>query len=210
MKRKLDVELTIRKFVSEFKFKTVLDVGCGDGFAFEYLKGKKISAVDMKPPSYDEVKWPNVEYHQTELMDWTPPVLFDAMLCIHVVEHMPNTELFLKRIMSWVKTGGAWCLAFPPPKERIVGGHVHVFNMGLMLYNLVRIGIDCRKVTMVAKRYTTCIMGVKKEFKVPPLKNGGGDIKTLSKWFPFRARHGFWGNKVPGVIKLKEGSGKSK
>lgn len=193
-------------FAREYRFETVLDVGCGPGAAFPVLAaaGRRVTGVDILPES--EVILPagtdSVRYVRQDFSEFDPAGKFDAVLSSHVIEHMPDTERFLRKFFSFLDEAGAFCLIWPPPKHTVVGGHVHVFNMGMMLYNLVRIGIDCSGVDMVRCDYSQAVIGRLRRFNPPPLRHDEGDIEALARYFPFPARQDFDGDSVPGVIDL--------
>ena len=188
-----------KRFGDEYTLGSVLDVGCGRGALFQPLleKADKVHGIDLlNPPRLPE----RVTYEQTTIQDYTPEAPFDAAICSHVVEHMPDTEQFLNRFFSFIKDEGAWCIIWPPLKHQIVGGHVHIFNYGLMLYNIIRTGIDCSSVKMFRSRYSEAIMGTKATFDVPKLVYDRGDIEILSEWFPFDAKQNFHGFKGVGRV----------
>lgn len=186
-----------KHFVDNYEFDTVLDVGCGKGHLWPELKGKDVTGVDIKPRK-------GKRKIQADFMEWDPPKTFDAVMCSHVVEHMPDTARFLTRLLGCVPEDGPFCIIWPPYKPFIVGGHVHVFNFGLILYNLVRLGFDCQEAKLAKCAYSEAVMGRKKTFEVPKLRHDRGDIKTLAPWFPFPAVQGFDGLLVPGVVRLKD------
>ena len=45
--------------------------------------------------------------------------------------------LFLKKVHSLLNEGGYLAIIVPPRKPFIVGGHVTIWNAGLVLYNLI-------------------------------------------------------------------------
>jgi len=198
-----------RIFQSHYQFETVLDLGCGVGHLFPVLgkRAKKIIGMDMIPEEQLIHRPPpsvEFEYRRCDV-DWSERLHgeFDAIIACNIIEHVADTEQFLRWFFSAIPEDGAWCLIFPLPKDELGDGHVHVFNHGLMLYNIVRIGIDCHKVEMYNKGYACAIMGKKRTFKVPKLANGTGDIAKLSSRFPFPAKHRCDAFDVPGLVVLR-------
>jgi len=193
-------------FIREYRFHTVLDIGCGTGGTLNTLaaSGRLVTGVDILPCT--EVILPldstSVSYIQHDFWDFNIDEKFDAVVSSHFIEHMADTERFLTKYFSFLKEDGVFCLIWPPLKHTIVGGHVHAFNMGLMLYNLVRLGIDCRGVDMLRCDYSQAIVGRLRRFEIPLLKNDEGDIETLAPYLPFPARQDFDGDTVPGVIDI--------
>jgi SAM-dependent methyltransferase len=192
----------LKHFVSNYKFKSILDIGCGRGNMFRFLKGKEITGIDVIDKNKVALT-PGAKYIQDNISTYTPDEKYDAVMCCHLIEHVPDTESFIKTFFSFIDEGSPWCIIWPPPKPQVVGGHVHVFNHGMMLYNIVRTGIDCSNVRLVKKEYSNGIMGVKKSFKLPQLIYVGGELELLAKWFPFKAKQNFDGNNVPGLKVLR-------
>jgi hypothetical protein len=184
-------------FVGLHPFSDVLDLGSGVGHLWSHLEGKRVVAVDLTPPEQVLLR-PWVQYVQADLMGWTTAWRPQAMICSHVVEHMQDTRAFLLKMFSFLDEGRPWCLMWPPPQPGIRSEHVHHFPMGLMLYNLVSAGIDCRSVRMVRKNYTLGIIGLKKQAH-PPANN---DLEIVGSMFPFQAKHNFPGDNPPGIVDL--------
>jgi SAM-dependent methyltransferase len=200
-------EVLLDYLVRRYSFKTVLDIGCGVGDFFHYLKQRNLDVsgygIDMVDPK-DVLSINNFTYHKLDFNRYIPDRQFDLVFSSHTVEHNANTELFLRKMMSCVKEGGIFCLIWPPPKPEIVGGHVHMFNMGLMLYNLVRIGVNCRNIEMLQSGYNLAILGYYKPFALPELTHNRFEIQLLEDFFPFPATQGFNGDEPPGLKHLKE------
>ena len=199
----------VRVFVKEQPFKTVLDVGCGIGELFHILtsKGAKATGIDILPRNRVEPQISNseVEYIEADFMEYQDNRKFEAVISSHVIEHIPDTERFLRHFLSFIVPGGVYCLIWPPPKIQVVGGHVHLFYMGTMLYNLVRIGVNCKNVHMLRCGYSLGIIGRLETFEVPQLEHNKSDIKKLSPFFPMRVSQGFDGKNMPGIRKIAKG-----
>lgn len=199
-------EVLLDYLVSRYAFKTVLDIGCGVGDFFYYLHQRNLevsgSGIDMVDPR-EVLRLPRFTYQKLDFMEYTPDRQFDLVFSSHTVEHNANTGLFLEKMIACVKEGGIFCLIWPPPKPEVVGGHLHVFNMGLMVYNLVRIGVDCRKVEMLKSGYNLAILGYYTPFDLPPLTHNRFEIHLLKEFFPFPVSQGFNGDAPPGLKVLQ-------
>ncbi len=75
--------------------------------------------------------------------------VYDAIWCAHCLEHQRNVGSFLEKIFSELKDGGVLCVTVPPLKTNIVGGHLTLWNGGLLLYNLILAGFDCAKASII-------------------------------------------------------------
>ena len=191
-------------FMEQFQLHEVLDIGCGSGNSINQFAENGIAAkgIDMLAPEL--ISFPEgCSYEQVNVLSYEPPMKHKAIYSSHAIEHIPDTEQFLKKIFSFTEEGGHFCIIWPKPKPEIVSGHVHIFNLGLMLYNLVRIGIDCSTAKCAECQYSLAIMGEYRRFELPELTHNEGDIERLSAYFPFRAEQGFHGEFIPGIVKLK-------
>lgn len=176
----------LKRLMHEYQFETVLDIGSGKGAHADAFRqyGKSVTAIDIAPPA-DVV---------SDYMDWTPPEQFDAIWCCHVLEHQRNPGLFLEKVFADLKNGGVLAITVPPLKHQIVGGHVTLWNLGLLLYNLILAGFDCSEGRGARYGYNISVIVKKKRAKLPLLKRDYGDIGAINKFFPFWAQHGFDGD----------------
>jgi len=194
----------LHRLISSYNFETVLDVGCGYGDFFKFLEdqGVSVEGVGSDFLVAPKVSQKNFKYIQGDFLHEDCFGTYDLIFSSHVVEHVGNTEDFLKKFFACAKNGGVFCLIWPPPKKNVVGGHLHNFNMGLMLYNLVRCGVDCRDVEMLRSGYNLCIMGEFKSFVVPELTSNRYELELLKDWFPVPVAHNFNGDLSRYIEKL--------
>jgi SAM-dependent methyltransferase len=177
----------LRRFMLDYPaMKTVLDVGSGTG---EH-------AALMRKAGYEveEIDWnQGDDYNKT-----TWPVPFDGIWCSHVLEHQLNVNSFLKKMFRDLKDDGILCVTVPPAKHEIVGGHVTLWNQGLLLYNLILAGFDCSeaRVSPLYGGYNLSVIVKKKKAELPRLNYDHGDIEKLSAFWPFPASQGFNGTNI--------------
>jgi SAM-dependent methyltransferase len=165
-------------------FNTVLDVGSGSGEharAFRAL-GKQVTTLDLV--NADIIG----DFITSDLKK------YDCVWASHVLEHQPNVGLFLKKCFNVLSDGGILAITVPPAKSEVVGGHVSIWNAGLLLYNLILAGFDCSKASVKQYDYNISVVVKKVEAALPDLKMDYGDIELISNFFPFKAAHGFNGN----------------
>ena len=113
------------------------------------------------------------------------------------MEHQLNVGLFLNKIKSLLKEGGYLGIVVPPRKPFVVGGHVTLWNAGLVLYNLVLAGFDCSEECYIKQYDYNIGIIIKKKTIIDMLKNlsmDKGDIELLSKYFPLEVKHNFNGD----------------
>lgn len=120
---------------------------------------------------------------------------FDAVWCAHVLEHTLNPHNFLQKINQVIREDGILCITVPPLKHEIVGGHINLFNPGLLIYRLILAGFDCKDSYLWTYGYNiSIIMKVKKIYKLPELIYDNGDIELLAQYFPMVVHQNFNGN----------------
>lgn len=154
----------------------ILDIGSGSGYHAQYMSvaGLKVSTTDIK----GKVTYPG-NYNILQLPK------FDGIFCAHVLEHQLNVNSFLKKIHLDLKEEGILCVTVPPLKHLIVGGHVSLWNAGLIIYNLVLAGFDCSNASIKTYGYNISVVVKKISIKnFPRLVYDNGDMRALNKYFP--------------------------
>jgi SAM-dependent methyltransferase len=109
---------------------------------------------------------------------------FDAVWCSHCLEHQLNVNLFLKKIANTVKQKGIIAITVPPLKPLIVGGHLSLWNAGLVVYNLVLAGIDCSTCAIKTYDYNISVIAENNKFEMPNLIYDRGDLISLQEFLP--------------------------
>lgn len=165
-------------------FDSVLDIGSGAGLHSNYFRdlGKKVTTIDIAGDS-DIVG----DYVSTNCGK------FDLVWCCHVLEHQLNVNSFLTKCYSEINDGGYIAVTVPPLKHEIVGGHVTLWNPGLLLYNLILAGFDCSEAMVASYGYNISVIVKKKPFEMPELNYDFGDIEKLRAFFPVSVTNGFDG-----------------
>jgi SAM-dependent methyltransferase len=140
----------------------VLDIGCAQGYALVGLAKKGCTAfgIDVIPELVQRAQRNIVEANVTAF-----PILasgealpfvdgaFDAVICIEVLEHIPDAEIVLTEIRRVLKQGGRLCLAVPTwYTEKLFGqldknfaaysGHVRIFRRREITSLLARYGFQ--------------------------------------------------------------------
>ena len=165
------------------EFSSVLDIGSGGGSHATHFRNlhKQVTTIDLEPPAAIVG-----DYMQTDLGQ------HDVVWASHVLEHQLNVNLFLKKCFA--DCGRYFAVTVPPLKHEIVGGHVSLWNAGLLLYNMILAGWDCSEAKVMNYGYNISVVVEKKEADLPELRMDHGDIERLAPFFPFDAKQGFNGN----------------
>ena len=184
----------ILKMLIKKEFTTILDIGAGGLEATEqFIQNDKIVDIcDFDDSAY----YKNTTVDKTKINDRYIGDFFeiefnksyDAIWCAHVLEHVLNPNIFLKKIHSLIKEGGFLCIVVPPRKPQIIGGHVSLWNGGLLLYHLVLAGFDCSNAIVHQYDYNIGVIVKKKSINLPKLNYDIGDIIKLKEFFPKELR----------------------
>lgn len=164
----------------------ILDVGSGGGEFATLLRehGKTVETISLSPPAD----------HVCDFMAWDSPKRdYDALWVNHVLEHQPNPGAFLRACKKRLRTGGYLVVTVPPAKAQIVGGHVTIWNAGLLLYQLILAGFDCRAARVGTYGYNISVIVPNIDVVLPPLSYDSGDVDRLAKFFPIPISEGFNG-----------------
>jgi len=189
----------IIKLLKDFEFENVLDIGCGPkkhSRIFE-LNGKSVDTLDGC-----EKHKPKFLGNFSELADSIPDESYDCIWFSHVLEHEVNVASFLTNVKKKLKEGGVLAVTVPPLKEQIVGGHVNLYNLGLLVRVLVASGFDCSEGFGYSYEYDLSFIVRKKDIKWSDdiikelnldnsfidksgaLVSDGGDLFKIKKYFP--------------------------
>lgn len=167
------------------EFDTVLDIGSGEGVHAQIMRdaGKEVTTI----------AWTGEADIVGDYMDnhFEP---FDAIWASHVLEHQRNTGAFLDKCFDELKDRGILAITVPPLKQDIVGGHVNLYNAGLLLYQMILAGFDCSQAMVKTYGYNISVIVRKKKAELPALWYDRGDIELLNQFFPMQVKQGFNGH----------------
>ena len=191
-------KIALDYLISNYKFKTILDIGSGEGEHSKILRasGKEVTELDLGGSYYSkqrkDTNFISSDYLSTE---FNKP--FEAIWACHVLEHQLNPNLFLKKINKDLKEAGVLAITVPPLKDYIVGGHITLWNAGILLYQLILAGFNCREASIRKYGYNISVILNKKKVVLPTLSYDYGDVEKLLDYFPKELR-------------VKEGNGRFK
>jgi len=114
--------------------KDILDYGFGAGTFYRYCpRDSRLFGVEMDAENIAAVRgmleergYPSVDLQRIEIERWAEhPLLarkYDVILCSHVLEHLPDPAMFLKRIGECLEPAGIF-IGLVPLNERIMDPH---------------------------------------------------------------------------------------
>lgn len=187
--------LALQKLCTCFDFGSVVDIGSGAGKHAEVFRsvGKKVTAVDFGSSIYFEQRSADYSCITGDFLSVEFPEKYDCAWASHVLEHQPSPGAFIQRIMEIVSPDGIIAITVPPLKHEIVGGHLSLWNAGLLLYNLVVAGLDCRDASVATYGYNISVITKNTLRPEVKLDFDSGDIDRLSEFFPNAAKERFDG-----------------
>jgi SAM-dependent methyltransferase len=105
--------LIVAELLSGLRNARILDLGCGDGsISRALLAGQnKLTLVDFSPKMLERARAaapPDapVELIEANILTFTPPEPFDAVICVGVLAHVPSLDEALARVSADVRPGG--------------------------------------------------------------------------------------------------------
>ena len=160
------------KLLAEYDFRTVLDVGAGTGDATRAFRAadKIVTPTDLQTHG----NYVSTRFHEQ----------FDLVWCCHVLEHAPCVSAFIDKLVDDCREGGIIAITVPPLKHEIVGGHVSLWNAGLLTYRLALSGIDCTEIRLHKYGYNISAIVRKRTVELPHLVWDAGDIEALQPLLP--------------------------
>lgn len=187
----------LRYLLDNFDFRTVLDVGSGGGWHANEMAacGKDVTCLDFGTSVYFRESKP-YRYIKADFLKYSGDELYDCIWASHVLEHQKNPNQFLRKVFSLLPIGGILAVTVPPMKPEIVGGHLTLWNAGLLLYQLVHAGFNCENAAVKSYKYNITVILKKDPIDLNSidLDHDFGDIASLEKYFPCAVEHGFDGN----------------
>ena len=109
-------------FISDQQWKRGLDAGTGAGFILPALAARcrEVDAVDLSPivkytqEMLDKRGLHNVKLAQADLADLPyPDQTFDLIVCLSVIEHIPDPDATLKEMARVLEPNGVLILGYP-------------------------------------------------------------------------------------------------
>jgi SAM-dependent methyltransferase len=188
----------LEKLIRDYDFQTVLDIGSGAGLHSKAFvdAGKTVSAIDLGQSIYYDrrgINYDRVNIHHINFYEYYPTG-YDCVWASHILEHQVNPGIFLEKCFNLTRT--IFAITVPPLKHNIVGGHVSLWNAGLLLYNMILAGFDCSQASVKSYGYNISVIVRKQpvaQSDLNALHYDSGDVTRLQKYFPVPVSEGFDG-----------------
>lgn len=177
---KLSGNECIEKLVKDFKFDSILDIGCGSGSHSNYFKSNGFNVTSIDAGHYFDFH-PDI-IGNFEDLDFKG-VQYDAIWCSHVLEHVFDVHSFLLKVFNTLKDDGILAITVPPLKHDLVSGHINLFNTGTLIYRLVLAGFDCSSASAKVYGYNLSVIVRKKA-----IASCQWSFPEIKKYFPFELK----------------------
>ena len=179
--------------------KTVLDIGSWKGRHAEGFisSGSYVTGIDLTSEPITHESYEHIQ-NAFELHDFEDKK-FDLVWCSHTLEHVPNVQMFITKMMNLLEDGGWLYIAVPTDRQqRFHIGHLTLWTPALLVYNLICAGVDCKDARWYTE-YRTIGLCLQRK---PPIdlswRTGLPHEQTdLNRFTPKVVRHqdgAWWGN----------------
>ena len=154
-----------------YQLTEVLDIGAGKGAQAAEMAahGLNVTTVSLVPGADYCGDYNAISLEQR----------FGGIWACHVLEHQPNAQAFLRKLRRDALPGAILAVTVPPAKHEIVGGHLSLWNAGLLVYHLVLAGIDCAEAKVLTIDYDITVLVRNEPFVMPPLTMANADSAVL-------------------------------
>jgi 2-polyprenyl-3-methyl-5-hydroxy-6-metoxy-1,4-benzoquinol methylase len=119
-------------FQSDLKSFSLLDLGCSTGFIANYLAEHfgEVAGIDIDEPAIDfarrQFERDNLQFLKSNSQKIKfPPNTFDAIVCAHIYEHVPDAHMLLGEIFRVLKPGGV-CYFAAGNRLNVMEPHYHL------------------------------------------------------------------------------------
>lgn len=145
----------LEKILNHDEYRTVLDVGCGEGIQGRILAdyGKTVTGLTITQPCKC---LENVIYEN--FLEFAPTEQYDVVFASHIMEHMADERDFVLRLKRCVKKDGCMAITVPAREKNIMFSHIHSYNAGRILRFLLMAGIDCSEAQILEYGYNLSII----------------------------------------------------
>lgn len=185
------------RLISNYEFVSVLDIGSGSGAHARLFRksGKKVTQIDFGESIYFQECPEQSDVIVGDFNTLSIKEQYDCVWACHVYEHQENAQAFLRKIVDCTKDNGIIAITIPPPRNRLVGGHINLSTISVLIYRLILCGLDCHSAEIFRIGYNRTVILRKKTCSLPGnLSYDFGDVSKLAEFFPKHMKEGkrYW------------------
>lgn len=188
----------LKYLLDNFEFDSVIDVGSGTGRHARMFEsfGKKVTRLDYGVADTFKKGGDTDNVILTDIIAFQTHQRWDCVWASHIMEHQRNVGLFISKLFELTHDGGIVAITVPPVKQRLAGGHLTMWNQGLLIYNCCLAGFDMRDAEVFRYGGNISLIVRKKKIELPRLGYDKGDIEMLQPFLPRGFRHGLDGSRI--------------
>ena len=107
-------------------FERVLEVGCGAGFAAEYLRGRYRDYIGIDHSqrlieiAAEKNAGEGARFEAVSIADFKPPRSFDLIFMIGVLHHLEDPARSMQEMVRWLEPGGYLIANEPQPANAVI------------------------------------------------------------------------------------------
>lgn len=124
------------EILKSMNLKSILDVGCGDGYLLGQIADIDIVKIGVdingRAIQFAKAFFPTVDYRSSDVSEVTGT--FDAVCAVEVIEHIPDAMVspFLQLIAARVRPSGALVISVPTTNEPLNSKHFRHYDLSLL------------------------------------------------------------------------------
>ncbi len=125
--------------LDKYDVETAVDVGGGGSLLAPILTLAGVEVLQVDPADNEwlisaqqlmiERKLP---YEMERFENWHPDTMYDAVLCISVLEHVPDDMAMFRKLMSHAGKVVVITVDFSPTGQPVIAGHIRTYNEEMM------------------------------------------------------------------------------
>lgn len=121
-------EKIVNQFSEQINNRSILDIGCGTGVLYEFLKkagAKDITGIDLseKMIRIAKEKFPKANFKVSNILEWNSKEKYDTIIMYNVYPHLTNKQKLVDKVHSLLNEGGIFIVAHGASKETINSHH---------------------------------------------------------------------------------------
>lgn len=136
--RQWEYAMTCRA-LDENDVETAVDVGGGGSLLAPILAIAGVDILQIDPADNDWLLSAQqlmtekvLPYEKVHFENWQNDRMFDAVLCISVLEHVPDDMAMFRKLLSHARKVVATTVDFHPSGKPVIAGHIRTYNEEMM------------------------------------------------------------------------------
>lgn len=148
--------------------------------------GADVTCIDFGTSVYAQkaIKTDGINVINVDFLKWVPEQKYQLVWASHILEHQRNLGIFIEKLIECCEDNGVICITVPFPHRNIWGGHLTLWQPGLLAYDIVMCGIDLSNAKMLYGYREMSIIFKPQKVALPDITFDNGDVTKLEHLFP--------------------------